>query len=258
MEGLEAIIQAARDQGVHKDQVRALETYIPTMFDKAFSKDPQDLRECTVLMRCFVQGPDPLYLASTCPENFRRLCRSLSISVDVGMDAIVTAHWQGPGALLHKGGVPIDPTPYSSTPEDEVHFRREMLWILLASVSNCTKQGYGDEVTFAQRLAVAQEAAIRLHDLAVWDGKELHLRVQKELAKMRDNTTFTFDERGFPHTDKDHGFYIAYKLGHKACAVKAGTMTFWGTVPSTSLEEQGIKVDKNISPKFGIVFGKDT
>lgn len=41
------------------------------------------------------------------------------------------------------------------------------------------------------------------------------------------------------------------------CAVKQGDLTFWGTVPETSLEEQGIVVDKVLSPQFGIVFPKE-
>ncbi len=63
------------------------------------------------------------------------------------------------------------------------------------------------------------------------------------------------DLDGLPVSEHDHAFWLGYKAGHKVVAVKAGTMHFIGTTPNTSLEEQGIAVDKNISPNFGIRFG---
>ena len=74
-----------------------------------------------------------------------------------------------------------------------------------------------------------------------------------------DSSPFTFDERGFPHGDQDHSFYVAYKTGYKVCCVTSPNGTvFWGTTPDTSLAEQGITVDKQISPQFGLNFSHKT
>lgn len=243
---------------MHKDQLRALETWLPRHQAKAMSDAPSDIRDYTVMLRLWVQGPDPLFLMETCPRLFKDLCRNLGISEANGREGIEAAHWQGPGVLLAGTGLNLkDPANTPHDLEDSVRLSQEALWILLARASSCTEEGYDETMPEREKIAIGQTAAIELYKLSIWDRRELWKTVKSELAKLTATIEFTLDERGFPHTDKDHGFYLAYKLGFSVAAVKAGPHTFWGTTPETTLEEQGIVVDKIISPSFGIVFGKE-
>lgn len=54
----------------------------------------------------------------------------------------------------------------------------------------------------------------------------------------------------------DRGFASAYWSGEEYAAVKQGNLTFVGS-QEKSLEEIGVKVDKQLSPTFGIVFEKN-
>lgn len=243
----------------HKDQDRAKETFLARFLGRTESENASDVRDCTVLVRLFEQGPDPLYLMETCPRLFKDLCRNLGISEEDGRKGIEDAHWFGPGMLLYGSGLPIK-DPGGTVPENDemaVALNKEALWVLMASASSCVEGGYDPNVTEREKVAIAQSAALELYKISVWDRRELMKLVKKGLAKMVETIEFTVDERGFPHTDDDHGFYLAYKLGHEVCAVKAGPHTFWGTIPGVTLEELNIKVDKNISPSYGIVFGKE-
>ena len=60
---------------------------------------------------------------------------------------------------------------------------------------------------------------------------------------------------GKPMSDKDWGFYVGYKQGHPCVAVDAGGLTFYGTTDSTTLAAEGVTVEKELSPHFGICFG---
>lgn len=53
----------------------------------------------------------------------------------------------------------------------------------------------------------------------------------------------------------DRGFASAYWSGEEFAAVKEGGLTFVGSKGKT-LEEIGVKVDKQLSPTFGIIFEK--
>jgi hypothetical protein len=53
----------------------------------------------------------------------------------------------------------------------------------------------------------------------------------------------------------DRGFASAYWSGEEFAAVKEGKLTFVGS-QEKSLEEIGVKVDKQLSPTFGIIFEK--
>jgi len=53
----------------------------------------------------------------------------------------------------------------------------------------------------------------------------------------------------------DRGFASAYWSGKEFAAVKEGKLTFVGS-QEKSLEEIGVKVDKQLSPTFGIIFDK--
>jgi hypothetical protein len=56
--------------------------------------------------------------------------------------------------------------------------------------------------------------------------------------------------------EEDRGFYLAYKKGYHVCRVQQDGNTFWGTDGSVTLEDEGIKVDKLLTPYFGIVLPK--
>lgn len=55
--------------------------------------------------------------------------------------------------------------------------------------------------------------------------------------------------------NSDRGFASAYWSGEEFAAVKEGDLTFVGSKGKT-LEEIGVKVDKQLSPTFGIIFKK--
>ncbi len=55
--------------------------------------------------------------------------------------------------------------------------------------------------------------------------------------------------------ESDKGFASAYWSGEDFAAVKEGDLTFVGS-KAKSLDEIGVKVDKQLSPTFGIIFGQ--
>ncbi len=235
----------------HKDQDRLQEKFLPFLMDRIVGDTAEALRDCTVVNRLFVQGPDPLFLMEACPIEFEQICVNLGLTPTEGRQAIEAAHWYGPAVLLEGSG--LDPWPDTETLQ-ETH-GREMLWLLLASYSDCTEDGYQTEISLRERIRRAMTAGLRLGDLARKDRRELVAAAVKAAQKFIDSTRFTIDIRGLIHSDQDHAFYVAYKFGHKVCAVHTrGGLTFWGTAPSTTLEAEGITVQKVLSPQFGIVF----
>jgi hypothetical protein len=147
-------------------------------------------------------------------------------------------------------------------PEDapKAH-RKEALWLYLASFSDCTEGGYTEDVTLLERLERASLAVSDLIGEVFSDRAFAHTyreRAIQSMCRFIDTTDFSRDLLfGIPLGTEDHCFYVGYKLGHPAVAVRAPGLTFYGTIPTTSLEEQGITVDKQISPQFGIVFAKE-
>jgi hypothetical protein len=268
---------------VTKDQKHIAELFLPLLTERVYSdKSEAAALDATILNRAMLQGPDPLFLMETCPEQFLRLCMDLNIS-DIewsenrpvscpsARSAIERAHNQGPGVLLQGTGLPLDGKDIRVTSDVLEAWKLEALWLVLVSFSDCTEGGYTPDVSLLerfQRVATATakfESALAAYRISGWRNNGGQVEVRDGLLdafasarKFIATTTFTLDERGFPHTDVDHGFYVAYKQGHKVCAVKQGGLTFWGTVSETSLEEQGIVVDKVLSPTFGIVFPKET
>lgn len=239
---------------MHKDQKRLQDVFLPQLVGRIASEDPVAERECTVLNRAFTQGPDPLFLMETCPVEFSALCRSLNISEESGREAIESAHWQGPGSLLEGAGLPDPLDSYEDMPEA---WRLEALWLVLASMSDCIEEGYTDEITMVERLQRAMAAATTLSRFVHPDRSlfDVVCKAEASLKTFKTTTEFTPDPRfGKPMATADHGFYVGFKAGHKAVAVKSGSLTFYGTVPSTTLEEQGVTVDKVLSPHFGIIF----
>jgi len=238
----------------HKDQDRVRSALLPFLMDLTFSEDPAAVQDCTVLNRVLVQGPDPLLLALICPDEFKEICASLNLTEASGMEAIQSAHWRGPGILLEGQGLPLD----FKGPFEDISgaWRREALWLFLASMSDCTEEGYGSGITLVERMRRITRSTNRLSRLAY--GRTLGDIMFNALTAMRAFHTSTLmmpDANGVPVTNVDHGFYIGYKAGYKVVGVKAGNNTFYGTTPDTTLAEQGVKVDVNISESYGFVRG---
>ena len=249
---------------MHKDQKRIQNTVLPHLMLRAHQEDPEAVRDCMVVNRLFNQGPDPLYLMEAAPYLFADLCTLLKLDVRKGREAIEAAHEQGPGVLLDGEGLPNDAallsermtdwhggaTLFDGLPEP---WRLEMLWLLLAHVSDCVEEGYSEDTTLTRRIYIATRAAVVLAEFVRRTNAEDAVTTARHTMSEFERTAKVWtDEAGHPHTDAGHGFYILYKQGHKCVAVHTPTCVFWGTTPDTSLAEQGVEVDEEISPQFGI------
>jgi len=240
----------------HKDQERVQKVLFPVLMDRALDETPEAQRDCTVLNRFLVQGPDPLFIMESCPDEFVTLCDALGVTVEEGRKAIEDAHWTGPGCLLPDGGkgLPGDLTPTSHM-NVSVPWRLEALWLILASMSDCTEEGYTEDTTLLTRMQKAIRATNAFARFTTdCDFVKAILLATEAVDEFIASTEYEEDENGVPHGYVDHAFYVLYKLGYKAAAVHTEGPTFWGTTPDTTLEEQGITVDKPLSPHFGLTF----
>jgi hypothetical protein len=228
-----------------------------------------DGTSATMLSRMFLQGADPLFIAKMAQEPLRDLAKLVGITPDEVMTAIEKAHTMGPG--IFESGEELG---WTGDPKDfEPHHAGEVAWLILAGCSHDNEHGYTDEQTAEDRMRLAFEHTIRFANLmnevqSGWAfGEEALLASFREnllqkasgvLEDFRAKTKFEWDEndpKSVPTTDVDCGFYIGYKEGYSCVAVKAPGLIFYGTHGTHTLEEQGISVDKQISPQFGIVFG---
>jgi len=237
---------------MHKDQKRVQEVALPAIAGRIVDDSPAAVRDCIVLNRLLIQGPDPLFLMEACPEEFSELCRGLGITVEDGASAIEKAHWQGPGSLLLGTGLGTS-TDFSDVPKE---WRQEALWLILASMSDCTEEGYGEAITLVERVRKQARAIGRLSRMAFNRSLgELMFLALGSLKTFIATTKYTVDEKNIAHATEDHAFYVLYKAGFKCVAVHtAGGPIFYGTTPDTSLAECGVTVSKQISPQFGLVF----
>lgn len=250
---------------MHKDQTRVQEAFLPLLASRIVDPTPEAERDCTVLNRMFVQGADPLFIMEAAPELFEYVCLGLGLTVGQGREAVETAHWRGPAALLDGAGLPYDDTGDYALSVDGLSIlnRQEALWLVLANVSDCTEEGYTEESTILDRMRRAIKATLGLAEIVARADEGRESLIDAAISAMhqfRDNTEFEWDQddpKSIPTTDKDHGFYVGYKEGFSCVAVRTPSLTFYGTPPEHSLEDQGITVDKQISPQFGIVFHKD-
>jgi len=235
---------------LHKDQVRVREIIVPALIGRCLEESPEAARDATVMNRLFTQGADPLFLMEAAPDVFSNLCKSLGLDVAKGREAIEKAHWMGPATLLGDGCGVQNPHAHLSDQE-----ACEVLWLYLAYFSDCVEDGYGEDITFLQRVQKAVSCVINL-TAEMFSGDSIRRTALDALKKFKETANLIFDEQGRPHSDQDHAFYVAYKAGHPCCCVHTPTLDFWGTTDTTTLEKQGITVDKQISPCFGIVFHK--
>lgn len=250
------------EKTMHKDQRRIKSSLLPRVMDRVMGETPEDERDCTVLNRCFLQGPDPLLLRELCPNSFGLLCNKLGMTRREGHDAIEQAHWHGPGVLIEwKGAVCCSmPPDVASTLRNELGgevpagWKREALWLYLAALSDTTEEDYPPDVLLVDRLrrvvtaCSAFDQAVQrggMHD--PWD------RACDALKKFDAACNWRVDEQGILVCDEDAGFYCAYRRGYKVAGVRHGNKVFYGTIPGTTLDEQGVKVDEKVSESYGFV-----
>ena len=241
---------------MHNDQARVKSALLPYIMDRVFSEDPLAVQDCTVLNRALYQGADPLLLSLLCPDPFQALCHALGLDEATGTAAIGDAHVRGPAVLLGSaGGIPLDlqvPGRGQDPDATPISWRKEALWLVLAGLSDTTEEGYTEGATILDRLRRMTVATAAFHALcgaatSPWGAAITSLR------KFEASTTFTLNADGVPMSDVDHGFYVGYKRGFPAVAVHHGDKTFYGTVPGTTLDEQGIVVDVKVSESYGFV-----
>lgn len=144
-------------------------------------------------------------------------------------EPIMRAHRMGPGSLK----------------EDE----REN-WLVLASAS--LDEHSVDDLPPTKKFEQFHQA---LNWLKNTGNDEKRIAAEKELQKIL-NLPFKEEEISGVKMRvyvSDRGFASAYWSGEGFAAVKEGGLTFVGSKDKT-LEEIGVKVDKQLSPTFGIIF----
>ena len=227
-----------------------------------------DPGSATMLSRMFLQGADPLFIAKMAPNGIRILAHGLGINPHEVMVAIEGAHKMGPGIFCGEEG-----SWYGEVEDFEPHHAAEVAWLVLASFSHDNEHGYTNQ-SAEERMALAFRHVLEfnswvevlmveashkdINQFRQWKLRQILEFAANKLADFRGATHFEWDPDdpdSVPTTDQDVGFYIGYKEGFSCVAVKAPGMTFYGTTAPHTLEEQGVKVDKQISPTFGIVFG---
>ncbi|MCA9390813.1 MAG: hypothetical protein KC582_00990 [Candidatus Magasanikbacteria bacterium] len=188
-----------------------------------------------VANRALTQGTDPELLNRTVPESVNKVADKLGLTPEQATEAIALAHQRGPGAL-------------------SVDSSEEWLWLVLAKHSADESKANNDPaktladtarkiVAFEQ---YANQATDPMGDAKAFRGEMLEKVQPTGMAPLGANV---------PLYESDLGFYAAYRTGHAIAAVKSTDgLVFYGTDGSIDLEKAGIKVDKVLSPTFGIVF----
>jgi hypothetical protein len=193
--------------------------------------------------RALNQGTDPELLLRTVPEAVMSVGGRLGLSREQATKAIQTAHRTGPGSLSKDSA-------------------EEWLWLILAkhSLDEAAKPVRPEDVLaesarkiveferyafdYTSEPTIARRALMR-------DAKEFRDQIIQRTTPVGDAPQGS----GIPLYDSDMGFYAAYRTGHPVAAVRdANGLVFYGTDGSVTLEAAGIKVDKLLSPTFGIVF----
>jgi len=196
--------------------------------------------------RILNQGTDPELLRRTVPEAVYFVATQLGMTQEEADKAIETAHKMGPGSL------PVDS-------------KQEWLWLILAkhSVDEAEKPE-----TPAAVLRSSARKIVALENYA--DSKPTPEAVEADAREFRKLKLAETQPIGkapqqmktkegtladIPLYDHDLGFYAAYRSGSPIAAVKdKDGLVFYGSDGSLTLEEAGIKLDKPLSPYFGIVF----
>ncbi|MFZ6015020.1 MAG: hypothetical protein ACOYUZ_01555 [Patescibacteria group bacterium] len=187
--------------------------------------------------RALNQGTDPELIRHTMTEAFDKLAENLGISPEEAHAAIEKAHKMGPGSLA-------------------VDSKEEWVWLL------CAKHSVDEAQRPTDPKAVLAETARTLvafenyaNGSANFEADARDFREQlKEMVKPIGDAP---KDEDIPLYENDYAFYVAYRSGKNAAAVRSKDgLVFYGTDGSVTLEELGVKVDKQLSPYFGIDFPK--
>jgi hypothetical protein len=181
--------------------------------------------------RLMNQGSDPESLRLIDPESFNLIAEKLGLTSEQAAGAITTAHTKGPASLENESA-------------------EENLWLLLASISE-EHEGTG---SIKERLEQFHGALTDLETFAEFDKEDLETEAGEFKESLLKEIKPIREEDGIPVYEEDIGFFVAYRKGCKAAMVEQPEITFVGTTPDTTLEEQGLKVDKQLTPHFGLRF----
>lgn len=187
--------------------------------------------------RALNQGADPELLRHTMTEAFEKIAERLGLEPEQAHQAIEKAHKMGPGSLA-------------------VDSAEEWLWLIMVkfSLDEANKpQKPKNVLAESARMMVAFENYSRGNSDFVAEAKD-HRELIKSQVQPFDTAPKGTD---IPLYANDYAFYVAYRSGKHAAAVRSKDgLIFYGTDSSVTLEELGIKVDKQLSPYFGLDFPK--
>lgn len=217
------VADLSKARRINRDQERIADTAL------------QDPDFALLANRCLNQGTDPELLLRTVPESVHAIAARLGLTPEQAARAIQAAHRTGPGSLAKDSA-------------------DEWLWLSLAehSLDEATKPKEPERVLAASaRMIVKFEQYAGSTPDVERDARAFREGILERTKPVGDAPQGS----GIPLYDSDLGFYAAYRTGHPVAAVKTPDgLTFYGTDGSVTLEAAGIKVDKQLSPTFGIVF----
>lgn len=222
---IESLEQLSADKQISRDQERVVTAVL------------QDPEQAMLANRLLNQGADPESLRKANPDAFRRIADTLGFSEEEGIEVIQKAHHLGPAALEDGG-------------------RDEILWLLFASISvdESAKRNLADRlVQFGQAI----ESMNQMADETDEDLRMQALNYKTDILEKIKPIGHT--PNGVPIYNKDLGFFAAYRSGIQAAIVQADDgYDVVGTTPDTTLAEQGLSAEKEISPHFGLNFANTT
>ncbi len=253
---------------MNNDQIRVRDALAPLVLGAS----PED---ATVLNRCFLEGADPLFIMRMLGAEFDVICKKIDVDPQKAKEGIETAHTQGPGVFLKETAVGFGIVYVPRKKGFRVKWKMEdtraneygpeIIWLILAGCSRI-EGGFTKETSLEDRLREAFECVSKasafadrcMDDYYEAGYDDLHNFAAATLLEFQERTLFKELDLGngtsVPLGESNEAFYIGYKRGYPAVAVSAKDATFFGTSPNTTLKEQGIRVDKEVSPHFGIRF----
>ncbi len=218
---VESVEQLSTDKQITRDQERIVTAVL------------QDPEQAMLINRLVNQGSDPESLRKVNPDAFKRIADTIGLSEEEAVKVIQKAHHLGP-AVLEDGG------------------RDEILWLLIASIS-------ADESAkrnLADRLVQFGQAIERMNQMADKTDEDLRAQALNYKTEILEKIKpISHTPNGVPIYNKDLGFFAAYRSGIQAAIVQANDgYDAVGTTPDTTLAEQGLSIEKEISPHFGLNF----
>jgi len=216
-DAVKAIKKMSGDKQITADQER-IATY-------ALSKNSEF---ALLANRILNQSADPESIRLLNPKEFKAIAEILGMTEEDAQLAIEASHKSGPAGLTDNS-------------------KEEDLWLLLASLSSQNSD------TLADRLMNFAKSITGMREMAKMQQEELKTIAVKYKQKIIDTIVpVAHTENGIPIYKDQLGFFAAYRQGFKAAMVDSGSRRMVGTTPDTSLDEQGLKVDKKLSEQFGI------